>query len=621
MAVQKYDIRRPKSEGGGFEERYWSPLNCPVLGDEGKLSYIIHRVEDVTDLIRLNQQKSEQNQLTEELRIRADEMEAEINLRTLELQEANKEPGKARDELERRVLERTAELEAVADLLRVSEERYRLLFESNPHPMWVYDIESLSFIAVNDAAVAHYGYSPAEFAEMTIADIREPEEVPIVLEAVRTLSPDTATKVIRRHRKKDGTLIDIEGTSRELTIRGRRARLVLATDITERKRAEEELRASEAKLQTIVENLSEGLVVSDLAGNLLHFNRAALDIHGFSDPEEGRRHLTDADIFELADLEDNVLSIDQWPLARILRGESLHDRQIRIRRLNADWQRVISYGGMLVHDSAGNPMMAIVTIDDITDHKRREEEVRQLNAELEQRVVRRTAELEAANRELEAFSYSVSHDLRAPLRAVDGFSQAVLEDYGPQLPEEGRRYLNTIRQSAQRMGELIDDLLTFSRLSRQQLNTRKVDTGNLVRNVLQELNRQLEGRQVDVRIQDLPFCRADPALLKQVWINLLSNALKFTSRRGDAVVEIGCDQKSDQNVFFVRDNGTGFDMQYSDKLFGVFQRLHRAEDFEGTGVGLAIVQRVINRHGGRVWAEGSPDRGATFYFTLEENHA
>jgi light-regulated signal transduction histidine kinase (bacteriophytochrome) len=233
--------------------------------------------------------------------------------------------------------------------------------------------------------------------------------------------------------------------------------------------------------------------------------------------------------------------------------------------------------------------------------------------------MKRTAELEAANKELEAFSYSVSHDLRAPLRAVDGFSQAVIEDFGPQLPEAGRRYLRMIRGSAKRMGDLIDDLLTFSRLSRQPLNKELVNTGELVGNVLEEMSGEREGRQVDVRIEDLPVCHADPALLKQVWINVLSNALKFTRKREAAVVEIGSVLEQDETVFVVRDNGTGFDMRYSDKLFGVFQRLHRADEFDGTGVGLAIVQRVIHRHGGRVWADAAVDHGATFYFTLGED--
>jgi light-regulated signal transduction histidine kinase (bacteriophytochrome) len=254
---------------------------------------------------------------------------------------------------------------------------------------------------------------------------------------------------------------------------------------------------------------------------------------------------------------------------------------------------------------------------DVTERKQAQERIQQLNSELEQRVIERTVQLEAANKELEAFSYSVSHDLRAPLRAVDGFSQAVLEDYGPQLPEECRQDLQTIRNGAQKMGQLIDDLLTFSRLSRLPLSKRTVDTSKLVRSVLGDLNHQRQGRQVDVRIADLPPCQADPALLKQVWINLLSNALKYTGKRDDALVEIGCGQDKGQNVFFVRDNGTGFDMQYAHKLFGVFQRLHRAEDYEGTGVGLAIVQRVIHRHGGRVWAESKLNCGATFYFTLD----
>lgn len=252
----------------------------------------------------------------------------------------------------------------------------------------------------------------------------------------------------------------------------------------------------------------------------------------------------------------------------------------------------------------GEHRYVLETNRDVTRRRAGEAELRALNSQLA-----------AANKELEAFSYSVSHDLRSPLRAVDGFSQALLEDFGPQLPEQGRRYAHKIRAGAQRMGALIDDLLTFSRLSRLPLRRRTVDTGALVKGVLAELG-PWEGRQVDVRLGELPPCEADSTLLKQIRVNLLENALKYTRRRAPAVIEIGCQQGSGPAVFFVRDNGTGFDMAYADKLFGVFQRLHRAEDFEGTGVGLAIVQRVVHRHGGRVWGDGEVDRGATFSFTL-----
>jgi light-regulated signal transduction histidine kinase (bacteriophytochrome) len=289
----------------------------------------------------------------------------------------------------------------------------------------------------------------------------------------------------------------------------------------------------------------------------------------------------------------------------------------------AQWRHRKKDGALIDVEITSHDLMwlgrraSLVLINDITVHKRTEDEIRRLNAELEQRVLKRTAELEAANKELEAFSYSVSHDLRSPLRTVDGFSQAVLEDYAEQLPEEGRRYLQTIREGAQRMGVLIDDLLTFSRLARLPLHKQAVNMTRIAREALEELNGQRKGREIDLRIGDLPSCEGDSALLKQVWVNLLSNAIKYTRKREAAVVDVGSREEKGETVYFVRDNGAGFEMQYGHKLFGVFQRLHRADEFEGTGVGLAIVQRVVHRHGGRVWAEAAVDRGATFHFTLD----
>ena len=244
-------------------------------------------------------------------------------------------------------------------------------------------------------------------------------------------------------------------------------------------------------------------------------------------------------------------------------------------------------------------------------------EIRALNEELELRVQARTRELQAANQDLEAFTYSVSHDLRAPLRAVDGFSRILAEEHAAHLDPEARRCLELVRSNTVHMGLLIDDLLAFSRLGRKAMTMETVEPEALVREALDLLRHEQEGRPVEVSIGDLPSCHGDPAFLKQLFVNLLANSLKFTRKRAPAVIEVGCLPGPAPRVFFVRDNGVGFDMRYIDKLFGVFQRLHRAEDYEGTGVGLAIVQRIVKRHGGRVWAEAELDRGATFYFILE----
>lgn len=380
-----------------------------------------------------------------------------------------------------------------------------------------------------------------------------------------------------------------------------------------------ELRDNESRLYNTVENLTEGLVMSDLDGRLLHFNRAALDLHGFSSFDECQRHLSEfTEIFELTHLDGKALAYDDWPLSRILRGEILTGLELRVRRkMEPVWERIHSFNGAIVPDSEGRPMVAVVTINDITASKEKEAEIRQLNASLEERVARRTAELQAANDELESFSYSVSHDLRAPLRHIDGFSQLLKTRVWDSVDDTAKRHLNVISDSSKRLGRLIDELLAFSRTGRAGMNPSTVDTLSMVETVREELNQETNGRSIDWQIDDLPEVHADPSLLRQVWANLIGNAIKYSSNCDKALIEVThWTDPEDGHVFRVRDNGAGFEMQYVNKLFGVFQRLHSDSDFEGTGIGLANVRRIVQRHNGRVWAEGKLDEGASFYFTL-----
>jgi signal transduction histidine kinase len=275
----------------------------------------------------------------------------------------------------------------------------------------------------------------------------------------------------------------------------------------------------------------------------------------------------------------------------------------------------IGTGEFVVLTDAFNQMLKRIHDGDIA-LREIQESLRSLNAALEQRVEERTSKLKEANSELEAFSYSVSHDLRAPLRAIDGFSRILLEEYGDKLDDDGKRVLDVIRSNTQNMGRLIDDLLAFSRLSRKQIEASPVDMCQLANDVFQQIQAGLGDQKIQFNLRPLPATEGDPSLIRQVLVNLLSNAAKYSRPRSESVIEVNGFHENGDCVYYVKDNGVGFDMAYSKKLFGVFQRLHGVEQFEGTGVGLAIVQRIVHRHGGRVWAEGKVDEGATFFFSL-----
>jgi PAS domain S-box-containing protein len=312
--------------------------------------------------------------------------------------------------------------------------------------------------------------------------------------------------------------------------------------------------------------------------------------------------------------EDRVAGLPEAELAQALEAGGRHREEWRVRRDGTRFWAEVTLSPLRTAQGTLRGFAKVTR--DLTERHRAEEAIRRLAAELEQRVAQRTQELEAANEELEAFSYSVSHDLRTPLRAIDGFSKVLLSRYAQSLDSQGQHYLERVRAGTQRMGQLIDDLLHLSRLSRADLQPGPVDLAELARQVLEQLREREPERRVDVALPERLPALGDARLLRVVLENLLQNAWKFTSKQPDAQISVGAQEQDGQTVYFVRDNGAGFDMAYAGKLFGPFQRLHDSSEFEGTGIGLATVQRIVHRHGGRAWARSAPGQGTTLFFTL-----
>ena len=441
--------------------------------------------------------------------------------------------------------------------------------------------------------------------------------------------------------RKDGTRIDVSLTIS--AIRDAAGSLVgiskISRDITKRKQAEErqaqlanelaekasaladsrnELEVQTRMLQSILDSMVEGLVATDAQGKFVIWNPSAQKILGMRPaPIERERVAAHYGIFK-----SNLTALvptDQLPLEQSLRGETT-TTELFVRNPAVKEGVWIEVNSSPLRDGTGAITGGVAAFRDITQRKNDEKQIKKLNDELEIRVAERTAQLQTAIRELESFSYSVSHDLRAPLRHIAGFSKMLVEEYGKSLEPGAQHYLDRIQAGTYKMGLLIDELLNLARVGRHALNRHNTDLNPMITDIIAILQPDYEGRQVDWMIEDFPAIQCDPVLVKQIFQNLFANALKFTRSRERARIEVTCKalEEDGQAVYAVRDNGVGFSMKYVDKLFGVFQRLHRPEDFEGTGIGLATVQRIVQKHGGRVWAEGEVDQGATFFFTLQE---
>lgn len=492
--------------------------------------------------------------------------------------------------------------------LNIKNEELNTFFDCALDLLCITSIEGY-FLRLNREWESVLGYSMEELEHRNFIDFIHPEDQQSTQDTIRLFKEhQRVINFTNRFRAKNGNYKWIEWKSypKENKI------FAAARDITERIQIETELTESKEQLKFAFEGSNDGLWDVNLRDGKLFISQRGCEILGYTTDEAEKifncwRQL----IFE----ED--LTETNNRLEAHLKGKSdIFEMEQRIKTKSGDYKWILTRGKIVSRDNEGNPLRITGTHTDISDRKRAENEVKKLNENLESRIQLRTQELLNANKELEAFSYSVSHDLRSPLRAIIGYTNILLEDYDLILDEEGKRLCGIINSNATRMGKLIDDLLAFSRLSRNEMQYTQFDMKELIVSVFSELKNQNGERYIEFEIANLPKACGDLPMMKQVWYNLISNAIKYSSHCEKPMITVGFSENEIETVYYISDNGIGFDMQYINKLFRVFQRLHNTRDFEGTGVGLAIVHRIISRHRGRVWAEGKLESGATFYIAL-----
>ncbi|MEW6543396.1 MAG: PAS domain S-box protein [Nitrospirota bacterium] len=542
----------------------------------------------------LESEVAERTRAEEELRRLTATLEVRVAERTKELATSRTAALNMMEDAE----EARRKAEQAEAALRKSAEAIRDLYNNAPCGYHSLDKDGV-FVAINDTELQWLGYTRDQvIGNMKASDFLTPESQAIFHATFPRFKAEGSVRDLEFEMvRKDGTILPV--LLNATAIMDAEGKYVSSRstvfDITARKRAEEE------RDRFFMLSL-DMLCIAHKDGHFKRVSPAFTQTLGWSNEELLARPFLD-----FVHPDDRAATLREVE-RQVVGGEKVLQFENRYRHKDGSW-RILSWKSVPQPDGT-----MYATARDITERKRQEETLHELNRELE----RRGAALEEANKELEAFAYSVSHDLRAPLRHIDGFTDLLRRHLAPSLDEKGARYLQTISDSAKQMGRLIDDLLIFSRMGRAEMRLAAVPLDRLVKETLNDLKPDTDGRTIAWHINSLPTVQGDPSMLKQVFLNLIGNAVKYTGPRERAVIEVGRLEQppASETVIYVKDNGVGFDMQYAHKLFGVFQRLHSANEFEGTGIGLANVRRIVHRHGGRTWAEGEVGKGATFYFSL-----